>query len=377
MTKQPRLLQLVEFERDQGGSFTPMLTGVLSAARDAGWEVGAVFFETVAEHPWVEEFESLGIPLLLAPDALRGSRRGLRDWLISQLDAEQPTVLHTHFTKWDIPAVMAARRTRASVVWHVHSALPRDPLVVARTVFKFGAIGRDVAAILCPAPNIVEGVKLRLGPRARVHLLPSAIDVETFRPPRASERGAGREAIGARGGELALMHFGWHTHLKGTDLFLEALQKVSIRFGDRVVGFERGGGEEALAMGREMGVESRLRILGPVPDARSLHYGADLLVQSSREEGMAYAVIEALACGTPVVATEIPGHKMIGDQVANCAVVAIDSGAIAEGIITMLSRPRLQAIEDAIETRRWVVENLSIAAVSAQLLKVYEGSLPS
>ncbi len=67
------------------------------------------------------------------------------------------------------------------------------------------------------------------------------------------------------------------------------------------------------AVKRESEHNSRYRYLGEVPRTKTMHLiaGSDLLVQSSRIEGGANAVCEAIACGTPVLASRIPGNTGI------------------------------------------------------------------
>ena len=81
----------------------------------------------------------------------------------------------------------------------------------------------------------------------------------------------------------------------------------------------------------ELGIADRFRLIPPVEDVRTVHGAADVMVSSSREEGMAYAVLESLASGTAVVATAIPGHAVIGEQVDACRLTSIDAGEIDAG----------------------------------------------
>ena len=172
-----------------------MLLGLLAEAKRQGHRTEAIFGATTEGVPWLDDFERAGIPVTLGPAT--GSRVRLGRWLDEYLgDDSEPVVLHTHFTTWDVPALLAARGRDAAVFWHVHSTLPRDPLVVARTTLKFGVLGHRAAGLLCPAPNIVDGARKRLAPRSRTHFIPSSLDLESFPTLELGEARRGPAGVG-------------------------------------------------------------------------------------------------------------------------------------------------------------------------------------
>ncbi len=369
-----RIVQISDFDRPHAGSFVPMLLGLLGEARRQGHRTEAVFGATARGMPWIEDFEKAGIRVTIGPDT--GSRLKLGRWLGGYLgDDEEPAVLHTHFTTWDVPALIAARGRDAAVFWHVHSALPREPLVVARTALKFGALGHSAAGLLCPAPNIVDGAKRRLAPRDRTHFVPSSLDLESFPRLDAEWRAAARRELEIPPDAKVLLHFGWHWHLKGSDIFLEVLRQLAAGDAD-VVGIDRGGGEEMTELAAELGIADRFRLIPPVEDVRTVHGAADVMVSSSREEGMAYAVLESLASGTPVVATAIPGHAVIGEHVDACRLTATDARELADAVRETLDRTPEEADREARDAHAWMEENLAHAPVAKRVIRLYEEALP-
>lgn len=372
-------MQAVEFDRPQGGSFVPLIEGVLKAAGDAGWEPVAVLPEGASAAPWIDGLRAVADVRMAPPPAL-GSRRARQRWLADELGPSGGhTVLHTHFTAWDVAALLAARRGRfgpASVFWHTHSALPRNPLIVARSVVKFGLLGRGVAGIICPAPNIARGVRQRLGPRGRVHFVPSALDPARYPLASAADRAAARAALGIPAGAKVLLHFGWHPYLKGTDFFLEAVREL-LADGEEICALVRGHEPESVDLARQLGLGEIVRFQEPVEDASSLFAAADVVVSSSREEGMAYTVLEALSTGTPVVATAIPGHAYIGERVEACEISGAEPAELAASIRAVLAIPAAEAVRRGEDAHRWIVENLSVDVISRRLLELYEGALPA
>ena len=96
---------------------------------------------------------------------------------------------------------------------------------------------------------------------------------------------------------------------------------------------------EALAAG--LGVGGRVRFLGAVPHAelRRLYGAADLSVLSSTREGWANVLLESMACGTPVVASPIPGNgEVVQGGASGLIAAARTPRAVADGILELAAR---------------------------------------
>ena len=370
----PRLVHVAEYSRARGGSFVPMILATLEQAQARGWRVDAVFPEAAREAPWVEDFAAIGVTPRFAGV---GGRSARARWLERELGGEPgPTILHTHFTLWDVPAALAARRLdRGAAIWHVHTTLGKTPASVLRNVAKFASLGRGVAAILCPAPNIADDVRRRLAPRGRVHFVPSAVDVEGFPLLDDEERLERRRELGIDPGATVLLHFGWHWHLKGGDIFMATVKEMLDGGSPRLVAIERGSAEDAERDIAELGLADIVRVQPMIDDITVLFGAADVLVSSSRDEGMAYTVLESLCCGTPVVATDVPGHLYIGDRAAACRISDRDPASLAKAIAEVLERDPETARAEALEARRWIAADLGYAANAERLLGIYEEAL--
>jgi alpha-1,3-rhamnosyl/mannosyltransferase len=88
----------------------------------------------------------------------------------------------------------------------------------------------------------------------------------------------------------------------------------------------------------------RVRLLGPVPgaDAAALYAGADLFVFPSRHEGFGIPVLEAMAQGTPVVASDIPVLREVGGDAARFVPVD-DAAELADAMGALLRDPAARA----------------------------------
>lgn len=372
--QEKRVIQLCDFRRREGGSFIPSVLATLRAAREAGWAAEAVFVRPPGPVDWEEDFHAEGFPVSFVPP---DSRWNLGRWLTAHIDGRGESILHSHFTTWDVPASMASFRKRGvKSIWHVHSTLPDSAYSRARNLAKFATLGRAAGAFLCPSQNIIDGVLERGGPRGKVLLWPSAIDTDTVPIQGPDERVAARRELGLPDGVPVVLHFGWHWHLKGGDVFVSVVKGLVDSGLTDMVALERGGDESRyLGLAERLGVADRLRIVPPVPDVGLLFAAADVLVTSSRSEGMAYSVVESLASGTPVVATPIPGHVQLGGALDACRLAGHDADSLVQGVLETLGRSEEVATTEAADARRWIERNLSVRSNAVRLIDLYESIL--
>jgi glycosyltransferase involved in cell wall biosynthesis len=330
-----RIVQLANFNNRHPGSFVPMLRTVKDASVRRGWGFEAIFTEGAENRPWYAELEARGAALRSAPN---GGRVRVTRWL-EQILAESPgpVVLHTHFTRFDLPAAAAKRRrSDAVVVWHLHSRFGSNIEAQVRNVLKLAVVGRRVDAIVCVSEDLAAAARRRLAPGSRVVVLPNAIDVERFRPVTVEERKAARRALSVADGVPLLLHFGWDWQIKGGELFL-ATVAVLAHDGVKVEAISVGAGEQARSASVRMGIADRVRILPPRDDVRTLYAAADVLVSSSPAEGMPFAVLECLCSGTPVVASAIPVHATLARQTDACVIADRDPRCFADAVQSVLS----------------------------------------
>ena len=230
-----RVVHLSAYGGPYPGSFVPMLRAVNDAAAKRDWPFLAVFTPEAALHPWYSELVADGVAVRVAPD---GSRRQLASWTRRLVtERHESTVLHSHFTTFDLPAVAAARHREGTLaMWHMHNPPGLGLHQVARNALKFALAGRSVDRILCVSEETAEMVRRRCAPAERVIVFPNAIDLTRFLPPATeAERQKARAELGIEQGRVLLVHFGWDWERKGGDLFLTAVD-VLARSGRDVLG---------------------------------------------------------------------------------------------------------------------------------------------
>jgi teichuronic acid biosynthesis glycosyltransferase TuaC len=109
-----------------------------------------------------------------------------------------------------------------------------------------------------------------------------------------------------------------------------------------------GKGEDAAklaAQAQALGIGDRIRQLGPLPHAEIARWlgAADVMCLPSASEGLANAWVEGLACGTPIVITNVGGAAELVDRAEAGRLVEADGSAIASAISEILANPPTQS----------------------------------
>jgi glycosyltransferase involved in cell wall biosynthesis len=275
----------------------------------------------------------------------------------------------------DLAAALAARRRpNVAVYWHVHTVLPRHPRAMLAGALKFATAGRMVDRILCPSINIAEAVARRFGPSAKIEVFPSPIDVAAYPTLDAEQRAEAREEMGVPDGARCVLHFGRAWRLKGGDIFVAAMAELA-RDGRRVFGLANQGGDDGRRDVRRSEMEDVVSVVGPVPDIHKLYGAADVFAAPSRGEGMPFSVIEALCSGVPVVASDLPGHRFIADEVDACVIAPREPRELAAAIGGFLDADPHQVAERCLAARGWIERNLDLDAATERLFADYEQTI--
>lgn len=370
-----RLIHLADYGGTYPGSFIPMLRAVLDGGRKRGWEVEAVFSDVARERTWLSELRHEGFTCRLAPKGRKDLAQTVEE-VAGTGGGGGGTILHTHFTAFDLPAARAARRDRQVIAyWHLHSALRAGAWWQLRNAVKLGLLSRGVEEILCVAPNILDQARARLAPGDRLALVENAIDLTRFPLVSEERRREARANLGLRADAQVVLHFGWDWQRKGGDVFLQAVGSLLERGElDRLVAVTVAG-EQGVGAAERLGIAEHVRVVGPSDDVQALYAAADVFVAPSRGEGHPFAVAEALASGVPVVASPIPGHEMIAKAAAACRIAELDSRAFADGMLAALSLPATERERERLAARSWVVEEMDILAWSERMLERYDRAL--
>ncbi len=182
--------------------------------------------------------------------------------------------------------------------------------------------------------------------RERIAVAPIGVDSARFHPLNKAEA---RLRLGIPADEETLLYVGRLDRIKGADVLVRAAgllaerPQMRVRFLGGEVDADYAAGLRALAS--EIDIVEQVSWAGMVAnDELPWHYAAaDLLIVPSYSESFSIAAAEAMACGTPVVASDVPGPaSFIEDGVSGRLVPAGDAPALARAICELLDDEELR-----------------------------------
>lgn len=194
--------------------------------------------------------------------------------------------------------------------------------------------GREAAGLLAVSAALKADMVALGMPAERIRVHHTGVDLDRFRPV---DRAAAKAALGVAG--PLIVTAGALVPRKGQGIAIEALARLPgatlILVGD---------GEDRAPLERQaraLGLAERVRFLGvrPHEELPALLAAADVMVLPTASEGLANVWVEALACGTPVVTTNVGGAPDVIDRPAAGRLVAREPGAVAEAVTDILANP--------------------------------------
>ncbi|MFZ0041764.1 MAG: glycosyltransferase family 4 protein [Solirubrobacteraceae bacterium] len=367
-----RVIQCADYGAPYQGSFIPMLAAVAREAAGRGYPPTILLSGSARDREWVGELRDVAeVRILGAAD----SRRALVGNAMRELGSDgEPTVIHSHFVTFDIPAALMRLRSRdIGVLWHEHGPQLTDPRVRLRNALRVIAMAPLVDAILCVSPEIRDDLRARHVPAGKLHYFPNAVDTTRFSAITDAERRASRQALDIPQDARVVLHFGWDWERKGGDLMLGAAELLAAE-SDVVLLTVLG--ERRLSLGhRDAELPSNVRTLPPVNDVKALYAATDVFLSASRSEGQPLAALEALACGLPVVVTDIPMQERLVAGLPGAVAVAADPAAIAAGLRAMLALSEQRREEHVTSTQERFASYFALDAWARRLVDLYESVL--
>ena len=282
-------------------------------------------FDLAVKHPRYFLPPKIGMtpaPLLLALSAKRavqeqlaaGEDFDLIDAHYFYPDGVAAVLLGRWFNK---PVVITARGTDINLI--PQHALPRRMILWA---------ARHAAGMITVCQALKDAM-VELGiPAANIKSLRNGVDLQLFQPV---DRAAARARLKIT--RRTLLSVGYLIPRKAHDLIIRALPALPET--DLLIA---GTGPEQAALrqlARTLGVAERVRFVGALPQTElRYYYGAvDALVLASSREGWANVLLEAMACGTPVVASRVWGTpEVVAAPAAGVLMPERSASGVAAGV---------------------------------------------
>ena len=303
-----------------------------------------------------------------------GSRRGAWRALRAALKAEPYDIIHAHVPITGAllaAAMVASRRSMSSCVFSMTNSYGsyrrRNQLLLYPIFALFPQL------VLCSAA-VKESLPLMLARLARnkATVVLNGVDTERVDEVLASLPDSGSD-IGRRAG-MTLVSVGRLIDIKDPHTLVAAFAAFA-RPGDRLVFVGDGPlRDDIMRWAEQAGVGSQVEITGFVPreDVYRRVVSGDVCVAVSLGEGLPCAVLESMACGRPVILSDIPPHREIADEVDFVPFVATGD---VEGLVRELVRVRSMSAQERLDVgdqcQKLVSARYSVAAMHTALEPVY------
>ena len=348
---------------------TTYFLNVLPALKQTGIPLTVCFLRD--RHPTAERLEVAGIePIFL--NRGKWDVRAMGD-LIRLIRARRVNVVHAAGMKGILLGRLAARRTGARFLAHLHDTNPLDPLT--KTLQQMSAGCTDgclcISKAVCAYAEETMGVK-----RERVRLLYNALPLERYGRLPESGRTALRAEWKVDADEKVVAVIGRLSEEKGHAPFLRGLAPW-LKTHPKVRVMMVGGGPllaDLRELTKELGLQDRVLFAGHRDDVPALLSVIDVVVMPSLREGMGYAALEAMAAGCPVAVFAVGGLPEI--------VQAEETGLLSPpGDVPHLIGQIERLLKDGELTARLAeqgrkhAERFSVEAHVQELQKVYQDLL--
>lgn len=322
-----------------------LVVRTIPALNDSLIESQVAYF--LPRHDLVPELRAAGVePIFLDH---RGARDGVGTLrrLLAQISRAQPDIIHTNLALDRIFGSVAARIRKVPVITSLHTTVEGlDGRVLgyralARS-YAEAALSRHLStAMVAVAGEVAQSHirTLKFDP-SRITIIDPGIPTEWLEPvpPQAIRRV--RHQLGVCGTPVIVNTARLHP-AKGQMSLIQAMKTVVRSFPQAQLVIAGDGELRPLlqAKAREIGLTHHIMLPGALSDVRGLLAMADVYVTASEREGRSIALLEAMAIGTPIVATRIPSHEeVIRDGETALLAAPGDPEGLGEKIVEMLGR---------------------------------------
>jgi glycosyltransferase involved in cell wall biosynthesis len=251
-----------------------------------------------------------GPPARLTSDEMGPHVRAFGDYLADRWRRNRPDLAHAHFWLSGLASLAGARDLDIPVVQTFHlldsksrRRCPQQPRDLARIRVK-ACLARNVSGVLASSSEEMRELASLGVPRAAIRVVPSGVDTGEFAP---------EGPIAKRNGKPRLLTVGPLTEQQGADVVIRSLAEVP---GAELV---IAGGPARAKLGQdkvyqqltglagELGLSHRVSFTGRISarDLPALLRSADMLVSAAWDEPFGTVALQAMACGTPVVASAV------------------------------------------------------------------------
>lgn len=301
------------------------------------------------------------------------TRKSLSKRLLSSLKKQQPEIVHLH---WLYPAgltVPALKKAGYTVVLTIHGGDWYSNVSNQKLMPLLEESLQKCDKIIC----VGEKLKKSIGNydstlNGKLVHIPHGIDTDRFYP--SGDKILAKKSIGWNTDKIHLLCVGNLYHGKGIDLLITAFSAIKKRERHQLHIISPSGDDNTKAeihrLLEKHSIKEFVTLYGAQGQEKLVEFyrASDLFISPSRKEGFGLAIAEALACGTPVLATQSGGPEEIITNENGLLVETENSEALKTGIEKILSV--LNTFEEE-KLHAYIKKNFSRSAKLEKLLDLY------
>jgi len=266
--------------------------------------------------------------------------------LAGMLRQLQPDLVHAHCAIGGAVGRIAARLAGAKkALYSPHGGSLHHQAGFAS--WLYGVVERVLARRTQVIILISEWLRSRCAevvgcPSERMIVVPIGIEITQFPMPGAADRAFARKLLGADPRAIVFLCVGLLRPIKGQDILIRAFRHVLDRNPEArlvLVGEGESRGEMESLAGR-LGIQAAVQFTGFVKDVRPFLRAADVYVHPTRGDASSYSIMEAMACGLPVIASRVAAiPEIVVDGLTGLLVLPENPLAMADAMHWLAQRP--------------------------------------
>lgn len=389
-----RTIMIVTPNLEIGGAQENLATMAKYLPR-VGFDVVVCTFE---DGPLRDELEHVGAPIVV----LGGRRHSALavPWFLLEMSRRR-TEMRRVIERYDVGVVqtrglgtldflvmtMRLGRPRVQVWWTIENVrfmvrrehlgrqawLLRPKRAAHRALYRLGT--RLVNGVIVVSDETARSyLRSTRGCPAKVHVVPNGVDTERY--PAVVDRAGIRSGLGLDDDHHVMTMVGTFKRQKGHSVLVDAMRELAPRFPGLHV-LLVGDGELRAEIERlvcSAGLSERVHFLGSRRDVPAILAASDSFVLPSLWEGLPIALVEAMASGLPIVATEVSGtSQVMVDGATGWLVPPGDAAALADAVGDLLAHPQ-RARRMAATARHRVNRWFGARRQAEQLASLFEGA---
>ncbi|MCC8122084.1 MAG: glycosyltransferase family 4 protein [Oscillospiraceae bacterium] len=321
----------------------------------------------------VERMQAQGVPVRQLAmsrrfdfDAAKGLAAICRAWEID--------VVHCHFLREHYTALLAKKYLpKLKVVYTNHFILPNNAVTKLSNRILDKHQDRMIAVCTRGREQLIKNG----WDGARIEVIFNAVDPAVWAGDRSESTLRAELAIPEE--QFVMLCASRFAEDKGHKYLLDSLARLKQRT-DRPFTMVLAGDGPLLAQSKEqaeaLGLSDCVRFIGFREDMKNLFKGADLYVNASQHEALSFLIIEAMAAGLPVIATDMGGNSdIVSEEAGNGLLVTYDQPeSMAGAMRRFLEEPALLA-NCRVGAERTITEKFEIHKMAQATYAVYEKAM--